>query len=236
MYLNLSPDLWSFQPLFLSFFLFLFYIYLFLRDRERQSTSRGGAERDTQNPKQVPGSELSAQSPMQVSNPWTVRSWPELKSDAQLTETPRHPIAIISLNNLSAPFLPLFFSGIPIMHRLLLLMVSYNSYGIFSLFCIFFSFWSSGRMISNNLSSYSLTISSALLNWLLNFSIEFFNSITIFSTLGFLFCVCVCVCVLSLCLLNFFCSCIYFLILCSCISLFFYGSLNFIKRIILNSL
>ena len=36
------------------------------RERERQSTSRGGAEREreTQNPKQVPGSELSAQNPM----------------------------------------------------------------------------------------------------------------------------------------------------------------------------
>ena len=45
------------------------FIYLFVRERE--STSKGGAERnrDTQNPKQAPGSELSAQSPMQGSNP-----------------------------------------------------------------------------------------------------------------------------------------------------------------------
>ena len=35
-------------------------------------------------PKQDPGSELSAQSPMQVSSPETVRSGPELKSDIQL--------------------------------------------------------------------------------------------------------------------------------------------------------
>ena len=44
--------------------------------------SRGGAEREreTQNPEQAPGSELSAQSPMQGSNPRTARSWPELKS------------------------------------------------------------------------------------------------------------------------------------------------------------
>ena len=34
------------------------------RERERQSVSWGGAKRETQNPKQVPGSELSAQSPM----------------------------------------------------------------------------------------------------------------------------------------------------------------------------
>ena len=47
--------------------------------------SGGGAERErereTQNPKQAPGSELSAQSPTRGSNPQTARSWPELKSD-----------------------------------------------------------------------------------------------------------------------------------------------------------
>ena len=43
---------------------------------ERQSTSRGGAEREreTQNPKQAPGSELSAQNLVQSSNPQTLRS------------------------------------------------------------------------------------------------------------------------------------------------------------------
>ena len=51
-------------------------------ERERQSVSRGGAERETQNPKQAPGPELSAQSPMQGSNSRTTRSWPEPKSDA----------------------------------------------------------------------------------------------------------------------------------------------------------
>ena len=50
---------------------------------ERQSMSMGGAERGgTQNLRQAPGSELSAQSWRQGSNPWTVRSWPEPKSDA----------------------------------------------------------------------------------------------------------------------------------------------------------
>ena len=46
--------------------------------------SRGGAEREreTQNLKDAPGSELSAQSPTQGLNPQTTRSWPELKSDA----------------------------------------------------------------------------------------------------------------------------------------------------------
>ena len=49
-----------------------FNVYLFLR----QSTSGEGAEkeRETQNPKQIPGSELSAQSPTQGSNSHTVRS------------------------------------------------------------------------------------------------------------------------------------------------------------------
>ena len=43
---------------------------------ERQGESRGGAEggRETQNLKQAPGSELSAQSLMQGSNPGTVKS------------------------------------------------------------------------------------------------------------------------------------------------------------------
>ena len=46
--------------------------------------SEKGAEREskTQNPKEAPGSELSTQSPMWGSKPQTVRSWPELKSDA----------------------------------------------------------------------------------------------------------------------------------------------------------
>ena len=42
------------------FFLIFLNIYLFLRDRGRQSMSRGGGEREreTQNLKQAPGSEL----------------------------------------------------------------------------------------------------------------------------------------------------------------------------------
>ena len=46
--------------------------YLFLRERER----------DTQNPKQAPGSELSAQNLKWGSNSRTMRSRPEPKSDA----------------------------------------------------------------------------------------------------------------------------------------------------------
>ena len=52
----------------------------------------GQRERETQNLKQAPGSELSAQSPTRGSNPQTARSRPELKSNAQPTEPRRHPI------------------------------------------------------------------------------------------------------------------------------------------------
>ena len=54
----------------LSFKKNFFNVYLFLRDRERQGASRRGAEseRETQNPKQAPDTELSAQSPLWGSN------------------------------------------------------------------------------------------------------------------------------------------------------------------------
>ena len=54
-----------------------FNVYLFLR----QSTSGEGAEkeRETQNPKQIPGSELSAQSPTQDSNSnCEIMTWAEI--------------------------------------------------------------------------------------------------------------------------------------------------------------
>ena len=46
----------------------------FLRDRERVRVGEGQRERETQTRKQALGSELSAQSPTQGSNPQTVRS------------------------------------------------------------------------------------------------------------------------------------------------------------------
>ena len=57
-------------------FFFFFNVYLSLRERERQSMSRGGAEREreTQSLKQVPGSELSAQSPTRGLNSRIARS------------------------------------------------------------------------------------------------------------------------------------------------------------------
>ena len=48
-------------------------------------------ERQTPNMKQIPGSELSAQSLMLGLSSPTVRALPEPKSDAQLTEPPRCP-------------------------------------------------------------------------------------------------------------------------------------------------
>ena len=52
---------------------------------------KGQREKETQNRKQAPGSEPSAQSPMRGSNSRTTTSWPELKSDAQPTGPPRCP-------------------------------------------------------------------------------------------------------------------------------------------------
>ena len=50
-------------------------MYSFWRtERDRVRAGEGPRERETQNPKQAPGSELSAQSPRWGSNPQTVRS------------------------------------------------------------------------------------------------------------------------------------------------------------------
>ena len=49
----------------------------------------GQRERETQNPKQALGSELSAQSLTWGSNSWAMRSWPEQESNAQPTEPAR---------------------------------------------------------------------------------------------------------------------------------------------------
>ena len=62
-----------------SFFFNVFNVYLFLRDRETEYKQGTGREQGRQqNLKQVPGSELSAQSPMWGSNSQAMRSCPEL--------------------------------------------------------------------------------------------------------------------------------------------------------------
>ena len=59
-------------------------MFLFTFETERDTAWAGERqrERETQNPKQAPGSELSAQSPMQGSNSQTMKLLPEPKLDA----------------------------------------------------------------------------------------------------------------------------------------------------------
>ena len=49
-------------------------MFLFIFETERTGAGEGQRERETQNPKKVPGSELSTQSLKQGWNPRTVRS------------------------------------------------------------------------------------------------------------------------------------------------------------------
>ena len=77
-------------------------VYFWERERERERAServpeqgRGREKRETQNLKQAPGSNLSAQNPMWGSNPQTGESWPEVMS---------------VLNRVSHPGTPLLFS------------------------------------------------------------------------------------------------------------------------------
>ena len=60
------------------FIIFLMVIYFWERERERAWAREEQRERERQNPKQAPGSELSAQSWTRGSNSLTMRSWPEL--------------------------------------------------------------------------------------------------------------------------------------------------------------
>ena len=69
---------------------------MFIFETVRQSkVGEGQRERETQNPEQVPGSELSARSLTQGSNPRT-GSCSEPKSDTQQIEPPRHPYTGLS--------------------------------------------------------------------------------------------------------------------------------------------
>ena len=60
-------------------------------ERGREQAGKGQKERETQNWKQAPSSELSAQSLTRGSNSQTARSLPELQSAAQPTEPSRCP-------------------------------------------------------------------------------------------------------------------------------------------------
>ena len=95
---------------------FFFNVYLFLRQRETEQERGRVRERETQNLKQAPGSELSAQSPTRGSNSRTARSWPEPKSFAQPTEPPRSPAAlpfyaVVGIFHLSPPAMTLLHRG-----------------------------------------------------------------------------------------------------------------------------
>ena len=57
-----------------SFFFFFFLTFIFETERDRALTGEGQRERETQNLKQTPGSELSAQSPTRGLNSRTARS------------------------------------------------------------------------------------------------------------------------------------------------------------------
>ena len=73
-------------------FNFFFNVYLVLRERERDRVRAREEQRDRETESEAgPGPELSAQSPTRGSNPRTVRSRSEPKSDAQPTEPPRSP-------------------------------------------------------------------------------------------------------------------------------------------------
>ena len=75
-------------------------MFIYFWERQRQNASGlGQRERETQNLKQAPGSELSAQIPTRGSNPRAVRSWPEPKSDAQPTEPSRCPSLMSSFKS-----------------------------------------------------------------------------------------------------------------------------------------
>ena len=73
------------RPEFIFFSAYLrkknFLMFIYFWERQRQNVSGLGAEREreTQNRKQAPGSELSAQSLIWGLNPWTMRSWPKPK-------------------------------------------------------------------------------------------------------------------------------------------------------------
>ena len=48
-------------------------MFIYLGERNRVQVGEGPREKETQNPKQAPGSELSTECPMRGSNPRTAR-------------------------------------------------------------------------------------------------------------------------------------------------------------------
>ena len=70
-----------FSSFYFGFFIFFKHLFLFLRKRDTEHKWGRARDRETQNLKQAPASDLSAQSLRWSSDSWTARSWPEPKSD-----------------------------------------------------------------------------------------------------------------------------------------------------------
>ena len=80
------------------FFQFFFQrLFIFGTERDRAWTGEGQRERETQNRKQAPGSEPSAQSPTRGSNSQTARSWPGWSRTLNQLRHPGAPPGVVFL-------------------------------------------------------------------------------------------------------------------------------------------
>ena len=70
------PLLLMYNTGYFEFFFFFTFLFIFETERDRAWMEEGQRERETQDWKQAPGSEPSAQSPTRGSNSRTARSWP----------------------------------------------------------------------------------------------------------------------------------------------------------------
>ena len=92
----------SYNVFFVLFFNFFFNVYFFIfgTERDRAWTGEGQRERETQNRKQAPGSEPSAQSPTWGSNSRTARSWPGWSRTLNRLRHPGAPLLCIFISSL----------------------------------------------------------------------------------------------------------------------------------------
>ena len=84
--------------LFIYLFIYLFFqrLFIFGTERDRAWTGEGQRERETQNPKQAPGSEPSAQSLTRGLNSRAARSWPGWSRTLSRLCHPGAPVLISS--------------------------------------------------------------------------------------------------------------------------------------------
>ena len=109
-----------------------------MRPRETEHERGRVRERETQNPKQAPGSEPSAQSPTRGSNSRTAKLWPEPKSAAQPTEPPRRPQKKMFKYHMLSLFLPFTFA-----------FCDFFNFYLFLFFLTFIYFWHRERQSMN---------------------------------------------------------------------------------------